>query len=147
MEGDPLPLKAPGETCNAHTRSGGYCRHPAGWGTLHPGRGHCRQHAGRQPRTGLQGVRELAARRKSSLDAATAERLQHVLDAQSADDGEAEAQAIVELRAHVLGRGKAAPGRKRGDTATGGGVPRPDAVDPLVEMLELAFRRELEDSR
>jgi hypothetical protein len=142
VAGEPLPLKSPGETCNARTRSGGYCRRPAGWGTSHPGRGHCRQHLGRQPGTGLRGVRELTARRSSSLDAATAERLQRVLDAQSAGDDEAEAQAIAALKAHLL-RGEGAGA----GLAVNESGPTPEATDPLVEMLERAFRRELEDCR
>lgn len=32
--------------CNAKTRSGNECKHPAGWGTDHVGKGRCKNHAG-----------------------------------------------------------------------------------------------------
>jgi hypothetical protein len=32
--------------CDAKTRSGGTCRHQAGWGTDHPGTGRCKLHGG-----------------------------------------------------------------------------------------------------
>lgn len=33
-------------TCGARTRSGGRCKHPAGWGTSHVGQGRCKLHGG-----------------------------------------------------------------------------------------------------
>lgn len=36
-------------TCGAKTRSGGPCRHEAGWGTDHPGAGRCKLHGGSTP--------------------------------------------------------------------------------------------------
>ena len=35
--------------CGAKARSGGRCRRPAGWGTVHKGRGPCRNHGGCLP--------------------------------------------------------------------------------------------------
>lgn len=37
------------EHCEAHARHGGRCRRPAGWGTVHKGRGPCRLHGGCLP--------------------------------------------------------------------------------------------------
>lgn len=39
----------PSETCNAKTRSGGRCQHPAGWRTSHLGQGRCHLHGGSTP--------------------------------------------------------------------------------------------------
>jgi len=33
--------------CGAKTRAGGECKHEAGWGTDHPGKGRCRFHGGK----------------------------------------------------------------------------------------------------
>lgn len=39
----------PAKTCDAKNKRGGICKHGAGWGTDHPGFGHCKMHLGNTP--------------------------------------------------------------------------------------------------
>lgn len=68
--------------CGAKTRSGGRCKHQAGFGTDHPGRGKCKLHGGnggRPPKTGkyvgLPGV--LSQDYLARLDDPTLKTLEH----------------------------------------------------------------------
>lgn len=45
-----MPAKElPRDKCGAKTRSGGFCKQRAGWGTDHPGLGRCKLHGGKSP--------------------------------------------------------------------------------------------------
>lgn len=56
------PEKPDGPRCGAEKRKGGKCTLPAGWGTIHPGAGTCRLHAGSTNQANVKGLVQLARR-------------------------------------------------------------------------------------
>lgn len=55
--------------CGGEKRKGGKCTQPAGWGTQHPGAGHCKLHGGSGPAAQVKGLVELARREQSVMGA------------------------------------------------------------------------------
>lgn len=55
--------------CGAKTRSGGPCRHEAGWGTQHVGVGRCKLHGGAEPHAQVNGMVLLARREQQVMGA------------------------------------------------------------------------------
>lgn len=64
MTDGPSPLAHDSSLCGSPTHASGRpCRRPAGWGTSHPGLGHCKLHAGSTP-SGIKHAERLAAEQK-----------------------------------------------------------------------------------
>lgn len=54
--------------CGAKTRSGGKCGRPKGWGTDHPGHGHCKFHGGSTPSGVKHAAKETALVMGAAMD-------------------------------------------------------------------------------
>lgn len=54
--------------CGAKTRSGGKCGRPKGWGTEHPGTGHCKFHGGSTPSGQKHAAKELGLIMGAQMD-------------------------------------------------------------------------------
>lgn len=127
---DRLPSKEPDEHCNARTRSGGYCKNRAGYGTDHVGVGRCKFHGGSTP------VKHALYSRYR--DALLGRGLGEVFD-QLVNDPELKdlRQEAALLRALVIGRLKREDGS--GD----------EAIPEIVERLSRVVKRlhEIEEGR
>lgn len=73
--GDVIDLKPDGHSsdeghgkCGAKTRSGGKCGRPKGWGTEHPGVGHCKFHGGSTPAGEKHAAKQTATIMGDALD-------------------------------------------------------------------------------
>lgn len=106
-----MPMRDPDEYCNARKTDGdGYCKHEAGWGTDHPGRGRCKFHGGSTPNQEKGIIAELE---EAAEDASMALRLQikHVLEDAKDPDTEVDTQDLVRLAREILDRTPTAPNR------------------------------------